>query len=680
MRRLSAWMAVAAVAVALLPVAGCAAAQARPPFHFQLRMGANLDYFLRDGDVAAHLVLRSGPRPRLLVVFPAGDSGTGLWFQPAATGSRWALDRPPQAVTALDARGRVLRGIEFTASLSAAALTVRQSVLSSVRVLRDYDHDGVAPAQVAVAPTIADATATWARDRLDGAPGYRLSLQVVDGHLTAPGVITAGADGRIRLRATALTGDDPLTPLSGDALLNGTAQDIPDARNTLAFLGYREKFLAGSWHFDTYFGRDTLLSLMLLMPVLAPEATEAGLRSVLARLGPDGEVAHEEAISEYAILTHLRKDGTRSAAPIFDYSMVDENYLLAPVAAAYLCEDRTGNARAAGFLRETPPGASLSNGAALVRNLRLIVASAAPFARDPGYRNLIALRPGRSTGQWRDSATGLGGGRYPYDVNAILVPAALDAARRLRDSGVLDGFLRADDRAALSGADAAASVWRAAAPPMFTVTVDHRRARDAIGDYADKVGVPAQDALGALGSGPVSFPALALSATGVPIPVVHSDDGAELLFGRPAPDALDRAVATMIRPFPLGLMTGAGLVVANPVFASPALQAEFTAHDYHGTVVWSWVQAVLARGVARQLARADLPAEVRDHLRAAQRTLWRAIDADAAAGMQSAELWSWQYDGGGYHVVPFGAAGSDVTEADAAQLWSTAYLAIPPPR
>ena len=68
------------------------------------------------------------------------------------------------------------------------------------------------------------------------------------------------------------------------------------ARNTLRFLSYREKFLAGSWRFNTYFGRDTLMSLRLLMPALQPPAIEAGLNSVLARLADDGEVAHEEGI------------------------------------------------------------------------------------------------------------------------------------------------------------------------------------------------------------------------------------------------------------------------------------------------------------------------------------------------------------------------------------------------
>jgi hypothetical protein len=44
--------------------------------------------------------------------------------------------------------------------------------------------------------------------------------------------------------------------------------------------------MAGSWRFDTYFGRDTLVSLRLLMPVLTANAVQNGLASVLDRLSP----------------------------------------------------------------------------------------------------------------------------------------------------------------------------------------------------------------------------------------------------------------------------------------------------------------------------------------------------------------------------------------------------------
>ena len=119
-------------------------------------------------------------------------------------------------------------------------------------------------------------------------------------------------------------------PSSGNELLDDAAAGDPAARDTLTFLAYREKFLAGTWRFDTYFGRDTLISVRLLMPVLDATAVESGLSSVLARLSPQGEVAHEEDIGEFAVLDHLKADGTRSAAPVYDYKMIDEQLPAGP--------------------------------------------------------------------------------------------------------------------------------------------------------------------------------------------------------------------------------------------------------------------------------------------------------------------------------------------------------------
>jgi hypothetical protein len=90
--------------------------------------------------------------------------------------------------------------------------------------------------------------------------------------------------------------------------------------------------------------------------------------------------------------------------------------------------------------------------------------------------------------------------------------------------------------------------------------------------------------------------------------------------------------------------------------------------------VWSWQQALVAAGLARQLERRDLPADVRAQLTRAQSCLWDGIDATKS--VQSSELWSWRYADGRYRIVPFGAAGADVDESNAAQLWSTVYLAL----
>jgi hypothetical protein len=132
-----------------------------------------------------------------------------------------------------------------------------------------------------------------------------------------------------------------------------------------------------------------------------------------------------------------------------------------------------------------------------------------------------------------------------------------------------------------------------------------------------------------------------------------------------------------MRPFPAGLLTPVGVVVANPVYATTAIKGKLTRSAYHGTVVWSWQQAVLAAGLRRQLQRQDLPLPLIEFLRAAQTRLWQAIGK--AHSMRNSELWTWTFANGRFEIAPFGANASDADESNAAQLWSTVYLAIPAP-
>ncbi|MEP6886177.1 MAG: hypothetical protein ABJC66_15630 [Gammaproteobacteria bacterium] len=666
---------------------GIAATLQRPAFSdadspqrlsFDVDEGLNLNSFLRDGPVAAHLLLRSGADPRILVAFPAGNSGVGLWFSHATKPATWTLLGRPQPVADQDARGRPLYGMTAEVETQAAELTVKQTVLSSVRVLRDYQALGTFPAEVATAPTIHDSIITWARDRLDGAAGYRLSIEVTRGSLHAERIAAAGGGG-IGLKITALSGETPLTPLSGKQLLNASAQDDVAARDALSFLSYKEKFLAGSWRFDTYFGRDTLMSMRLLMPALTPAAVDAGLGAVLTRLAPNGEVAHEENIGEFAVLDHLRA-GVRSDAPTYDYKMIDSTFMLAPVAAAWLLDDERGRIQAKEFLlrKDDRYGeAPRTMGADLVSNLKFVLQAAVKFADDPQSANLIALKPGVSVGQWRDSNDGLAGGRFAYDVNAVFVPAALDAAGRFFTSGLLDAYLDGADRGLFSRALQQAEVWRNKAAPLFNVTVPSATARRDIAAYAAALKVTDDAALRSVGRSPLRFHALSLGADQKAIPVLHSDEGFEFLFGIPSAAALAQAVTALTRPFPAGLLTPVGVVVANPVYAAPAIQSELTNSAYHGTVIWSWQQAVLAAGLERQMRRQDLPPVSKQLLRKAQMQLWSAIRA--AHSMRNSELWSWTFAGGTFRIAPFGAHATDADESNAAQLWSTVYLAIPDP-
>lgn len=652
--------------------------QTTPELAYQLTEGENINAFLRDKEAAAHVLLRSGDDPRILVAFPAGNSGVGLWFETLASPAQWELEEPPVAITLPDTQGRPLNGVRMIATISADRLTVKQAVLSNVRFLRDYQAVGRYPGEIATSARASGDTLLFARDRIDGAPGYHLALSIMAGRVDGQTII-AGSDGQVRMEIIAATGDPALTGLTEAELLNYRAADDPVARNALRFLSYREKFLAGSWRFNTYFGRDTLMSVQLLMPALQPAAIEAGLLSVLARLDPAGAVAHEEALSEFAILERRGK-GENGDAATLDYAMIDDDFMLAPVAASFLL-DHADRERAQAWLAtevamEGESGSGETARTLLLRNLRFVVEAARPFAAAPGWQNLIALLSDRQNGQWRDSHEGLGGGRYAYDVNAVLVPASLDAAARMAASGLL-GELSGEDRAILAEAEALARVWRQQAPGMFRVSTAASDARAAVTAYARSLGVPAEPALSALGQADLEYHAIALDAEGKPVPIIHSDEGFALLFTDPAPADLDVIVTSVMRPFPAGLMTDVGMVVANAALADDALKADFTRAKYHGAVVWSWQQALFAAGLERQLRRTDLPAPTRTKLTQAQTDLWRVIKAGRE--VQSSELWSWAFADGRYKVVPFGAGRQDVDESNAAQLWSTVYLAVQPP-
>lgn len=638
---------------------------------YSRREGLNMNSFVQDGSVAAHLVLKDGKSPRILVAFPAGNSGTGLWFEDVSTPVHWKLLGDPAPHVEKDSEGRPLYGIRFRANVQAPQLVIKQAVLSNVRVLRDYRGGaGHVPPEVLTKAEVTGNTIRWSRNRLDGAAGYQLVIRVVDGRVNGD-MIRAGTDGKISLVVTAVTGDKPLTPFGPGTLLEPTAAANPAARQALRFLSYREKFLAGSWRFNTYFGRDTLISVRLLMPVLKPDAIEAALNSVLDRLSPDGNVAHEEDISEFAILEHKVKDGSLSAAPIYDYKMMDSAYLLTPVLKAWLIDDPRGRARAAAFLARNGAGAKL------MRNVRYVLSGATPFAQDANFDNLIALKPGVPVGEWRDSNDGLGGGRYPYDINAVLVPASLEAVDALYREGLLDPYVGPEDRELLSHVTKMTQVWNSRAGSFFIQEIPSSVTKEAITQYASIVGIAPEPALAAIGSQAIRFDALSLDGNGKPIPVENSDGNFGLLFGNPSSDQLILIAQTIRRPFPAGLMTGAGMVVANPAFANASLQKRFDKNAYHGTVVWSWQQALAAAGLARQLARKDLSTQACESLRSAQADLWKGIEAGRE--FSASELWSWRYANGRYEIVPFGSQDKDSDESNAAQLWSTVYLAVQRP-
>jgi hypothetical protein len=645
------------------------------PLTFSIDTGDLDNHFFRHGPVAAHVLAASGRFPRILFAFPAGDCGAGLWFDEIAEPASLTVDEDVTAVTGPGG----LRGVSAVIQIGAAALQVRGAALGSIRALRQYAATGTLPPGFE-AHTEGEPLVVLRRTMLDGYH-VTLTLQPERGarvSADASGRITATASPgatSFALRATALTDEPPLSPIPVTTLLDpAAAAGDPQSRDALAFLSFHEKLLAGSWRFLTYFGRDTLLSLDMLLPALTPAPIEAGLGSVLDRLGPAGEVAHEEAIGEWAVLENRAAGHPGDPrAPVLDYSMIDDDFLLAPVLVRYLLDTPAGRAGAAAFLaRRTAAGVTYRE--AVRANLARVLSLAAPFAASRARADLVALKPGTRAGNWRDSDTGLGGGRFPYDVDVALVPAALEAAARLFESPVF-GL----DPASARTARAREVAFRAAGP-LFRVEVPEHEARVRVAAYAATLGLDPAPALASL-DGPVVFDALSLDAAGAPVPVLHSDVAFRWLFDAPSSAEIVRAARRVFAPFPAGLLTPLGVVVANPAFAAdPAVRAAFTPHDYHGTVVWSWQQALLAAGIDRQLARGDLSLAARLALGDAETALWKVIRGTQALGMGTAELWSFRVEEGRFVLVPFGEGHGDADESNAVQLWSTVYLAVRPSR
>src|SRR5690606_8397537 len=237
---------------------------------------------------------------------------------------------------------------------------------------------------------------------------------------------------------------------------------------------------------------------------------------------------------------------------------------------------------------------------------------------------------GLNVGQWRDSEMGLAYGRVPFDVNAALVPAALEAAAAL--------YARLGDDERAARASRYREAWRGALE-LFRIRLPLATARERVAGFARAAGLrDTSRALTAGADGKYSFYGVALDAQGRPLPVQHSDHGFVLAFTDPPSSYLESVAATVGAEYPAGLVSPVGLVVASPALAPDfgvavpdaggarraPLRELFSPAQYHGTVVWSWQQALFARGLRRQLERADLGEPARGALERLECRLWAA--------------------------------------------------------
>jgi hypothetical protein len=720
---------------------------------FGVQEGNLRNYFHRQGTTAVHLLTRSGTDPRIIAAFPANNQGIGLWFTSGpATTQVWAGAAGDADLAAGGGMAGVIRsdrprpmyGARATLHSDATRLTAFLALLANVRTLRDYGY-GLCLENAGQFPELRNETIEQVspgvvrirREQIGGA-GYAMELLIKAGAGTTVAVVDravparakcagpdsgtrrvvelAGAQG-VTFDLIALGNDDPLTPIEKPDLLTAQPPDSFEL-DALAFLSYREKLEAGTWRFLTYFGRDTLLSMRMLMPAIQRGVVEAALGAVLARINltpglPDpnfdytvdvGDVAHEEEVGDYAAWDN-GKQATRPSnlrQPRYDYKMIDDDFELAPVIVEYMtkliAEAATPDAGSAAFdaflARTRSDGATFK--AAVQANLQLVVDRARPFADDPlppaqKKTKLIALKHTVPVGQWRDSDMGIAFGRYAFDVNAGLAPGALAAAVAL--------YTHFGDTARAADAQAVLDRWQNV-DELFRIESPLASARASVASYAVEIGVADTSAqLEATDPGDrYSLYGISLDASGTAMPVMHTDHGFVMVFARPSDAYLTRVATTITKDFPAGLMSRVGVMVANPAIAPASftvtdpknikdpsddvpdvkLHDLYTTAQYHGTVVWSWQQALLASGVRRQLDRSDLAPATRTALQAAECKLWDTIDA--AQKVRAGELWSWAPTAAGQlEYRAFGYNVTDVDESNAAQLWSTVYLVVKRP-
>jgi len=433
-----------------------------------------------------------------------------------------------------------------------------------------------------------------------------------------------------------------------------------DVRGT-ELLSSKQKLMAGLPNYATYFGRDMMMTSLMMQPVWTDAMPEFVIASALRKLGPNGDVSHEEALGGQAIrenaaeynahmanyfslrqrsrnaadtaLTHARTVLSDLQKVRENYYMRDDEFQLPVIVARYLGNSAVSSARKRAFLMDASDGRGPRINQ-LLKELALVATLANPYAREPIVENLIGSPRLDSTHwrsiSWRDSNAGYGNGRFAMDINAIWAPQAMESISRIfaalktigfdgqqvrtrLPSGfggtVMGEFLR--DPASL---DRAIQNWRGA-ERHFVVSLTPEEIRSRVN--AKLQWLPAaeraywQRALSATRAddSPLSFLAISLDSAGKPIQVVNTDPATALLL-RDATDvspeaigAVQRDVRAITRPYPVGLFIDRlGSVVANDAYAPQSVWEAFRDDTYHSPrVVWGREVNLILLGLANRI-------------------------------------------------------------------------------
>lgn len=655
------------------------------------------------------------------------------------------------------------RGVSFELCIKSRQAEIKGVHMDSVRYVRDLKSPAVhkhrkitikkylslktAPSYGVLAPEMTfqehegENTFVFTRNSIDNMHGYKLVLKTSQQFELLP-------DNRIKiisqdnkpliLQISASTNFEPLTPWGKDNLLNletrsflrrlqenkdeAKLRRFSQSLQALDFLSYKEKLLAGSWRFLTYFGRDTIMTALLMKDCLNKEVFASAFQSVLDRISPLGEAAHEEDVACQAVFRNaehyfsLQDEYSRSllhnkllqnpASPLYDYKMIDDDFMV-PLMAREFINDTPQEEVLKFFDKINIQGES--NLTTLLRNFNYLLEKTWDYTQKEKKSSLIAIKSGETTGDWRDSVVGLGYGVYPCSVNVDFVGESLSSIKKILNSRLFknEELFAAAEKYSLQWLRAyllspfqpckALEAWFNA-KEYFRVNISEEEIRQKLKHYLEKhtltqdereyfrkvsaegvtldeflEGVP----IPSLMEG-ITFYALSLDENCLPIAVMNSDSAFRLFCGNPPLEEIEAFLKILRLPFPLGLSSPYGIFVSNPVYSEDSrLWSVLDQNAYHGTVVWSWHMAMIEKGLMKQIKRFSSRKGFEPLIKDMKQMLEICLQMDRKAGdLINSELWTYEIREGEMFPVPFGEDSKASTVSNPVQLWSAAGISV----
>ena len=248
------------------------------------------------------------------MAWPAGNSGAEASFASQNDGNftielvNSTVGSPLASVYTPPPAGSVSEyptvGVTGVLRLSSAGV-LSHPILGSIRTIRDENWSDPRILDATNFTSLPDGSASVQRLWLDNVTTTSLHFRPVtanDGHVSVDNKTLVFNAGNYVFSAE--INYPQMTQMRPSDLFNSESQGLiaqyPDKVAALSFLAYSEKLLAGVWTYLTYFGRDSMISALLLEPVLSSgknSVMEAVIGAAVERINrTDGTVCHEEVI------------------------------------------------------------------------------------------------------------------------------------------------------------------------------------------------------------------------------------------------------------------------------------------------------------------------------------------------------------------------------------------------